>query len=121
MTKTRIFNEIEVAEPFASVSSGCKTSCSPGREQKATLHYVLSGAGEIQLIDHPSIKVAAGAVVLIPATMKHSLHGEKGGTELLPKCKPAMLGLAHHVGTDPASDRLQVLCGRVSIGLRGSR
>ena len=121
MDQDWIFDEIEVAaEPFAFCELGPQDKLFLPREQKATLHYVLSGAGEIQLIDHPSIRVAAGAVVLIPATMKHSLHGEKGGTELLPKCKPAMLGLAHHVGTGSASDRLQVLCGRVSIGLRGS-
>ncbi|MCE7917381.1 MAG: AraC family transcriptional regulator, partial [Nitrosomonas sp. PRO5] len=121
MDQDWIFDEIDViAEPFAFCELGPQDKLFLPREQKATLHYVLSGVGEIQLPDHPPISIAAGDVVLIPAIMKHSLHGEKGGTVLLPTCKPAILGLEHHIGGGATSDRLQILCGRVSIGLRGA-
>lgn len=121
MDQDWIFDEIDVvAEPFAFCELGPQDKLFLPREQKATLHYILSGIGEIRLSDHPQIGVAAGDVVLIPAIMKHSLHGEKGGTILLPTCKPAALGLEHHVGRGAKSDRLQILCGRVSIGLRGA-
>lgn len=119
MEQDWIFDEIEVsAEPFAFCEVGPRDKLFLPREEKAVLHYVLSGTGEIRIADHPTIAIAAGAVVLIPAMMKHSLHGEGGGTGFLSTCQPAALGLAHHLSSDSASDTLQILCGRVSVGLR---
>jgi AraC-like DNA-binding protein len=116
-----VFDALELsAEPFALCALGPRDTLALPRERKATLHYVLAGRGEVVIANRPPVIVEAGAVVLVPALLKHALHGRQGGAARLSVCQPAALGLARHAVGDVQGDCLEVLCGRISLGLRGA-
>ncbi|MEX3007675.1 helix-turn-helix domain-containing protein [Hoeflea sp. TYP-13] len=118
-----VFNEMEIeADPFALCELNGRCDLGLGRLSGATLHYILSGHGEIILHDRPSIGVEQGSLVLIPALHSHTLRnfGEPG--QPIPKCRPAELSLAQHLQGDPSSrpgTKLLAICSRVNVGLRG--
>jgi AraC-like DNA-binding protein len=71
----------------------------------------------------PPIAVRRGSLVLVPATLSHTLRGFGGDGDPIPDCHPAELGLSLHLleADDGATDgALLALCGQVSIGIRGT-
>lgn len=123
MSYEHIFNELEITtEPFALCELRGASDLGLGQEASATLHYILAGEGEISIRNHPSIKVKAGTLVLIPALHRHSLRSFGALTDPIPSCKPAELKLAHLMKGSENADtgQLIALCTHVKIGLRGA-
>lgn len=122
MSYEHIFNELEITtNPFALCELRGECNLGLGREPTATLHYVLSGMGEITLRGRPPVQVARGSIVLIPAMQSHILRSFGGSSDPIPTCRPAELDLARLLKTsaDASGDQLTALCTHVTIGLRG--
>lgn len=95
------------------------------RSQYASLHYVLSGRGTVHIAGLSPAPVGEGDLVLVPAALSHTLDADDGAYVSLANCRPAVLGLQHHlIGTDGAestsSAALVVLCAHLTLGLRGA-
>ncbi len=120
-----IFDELEIrTDPFALCELRGACDLGLGRDASATLHYILSGEGEISIRGRPPLKVARGSLVLIPALQSHVLHSFGSVHDPLPDCKPAALRLAHllkvSVNATPQSGQLTALCAHVGVSLRGA-
>lgn len=124
MSYEHIFNELEIStDPFALCELRGECNLGLGREPTATLHYVLSGEGEITLRGRNPVKISRGSLVLIPAMQSHSLRSFGDSSDPIPACRPAELNLARLLqSSDHASNgQLTALCSHITIGLRGAR
>jgi AraC-like DNA-binding protein len=122
MKYNHIFDELEIsANPFALCELRGTCDLGLGRDASATLHYILSGEGEISLRGRDPLKVSRGMLIFIPALQSHSLHSFGSLNDPIPECKPAALKLASLMASaEPAeSGQLTALCAHVSVGLRG--
>ncbi len=124
MSYEHIFNELEIStDPFAlcELRGACKLGL--GREPTATLHYVLSGTGEITLRGRNPVKISRGSLVLIPAMQSHSLRSFGDNSDPFPACRPAELDLARllHSAEHASKGQLTALCSHITIGLRGAK
>jgi len=124
MTYEHIFNELEIGtNPFALCELRGACDLGLGRDASATLHYVLSGEGEITLRGRSSVRVARGSLVLVPALQSHTLRSFGRPSEPVPDCKPAELNLARLISdanqNGSQDGQLTALCSHVSVGLRG--
>lgn len=115
----RILSELDIeAEPFALCALEGACSLGMGRAQAATLHYVLGGQGRLSFQGKPPIELQPGRLVLVPASLHHSLHNHGLGQIGLPACKPAGLDLEEHVARGEGSGNMVVLCSTIRLGLR---
>lgn len=122
MKYDHIFNELEIStDPFALCELRGACDLGLGRDASATLHYILSGEGEISLHARPPIQVSRGMLVFIPALQSHALHSFGGREDPVPECKPAALKLASLMNGSELTDggQLTALCAHVTVGLRG--
>lgn len=122
MSYEHIFNELEITTaPFALCELRGDCNLELGREPTATLHYILSGKGEITLRGRNPVEVARGSLVLIPAMQSHALHSFGGSSDPIPVCRSAELDLARHLKSNghASNGQLTALCSQVTIGLRG--
>ncbi|MEP3347463.1 MAG: helix-turn-helix domain-containing protein [Litoreibacter sp.] len=122
MTYEHIFNELDITvDPFALCELRGECNLGLGYEPRATLHYVLSGRGEILVRGRKPVQVARGSIVLIPALQNHSLRSFGDDFDPLPTCRPAELDLARLLKTseNAPNGQLAALCTNVTIGLRG--
>lgn len=122
MTYEHIFNELEITtDPFALCELRGECNLGLGRVPTATLHYILSGEGEITLRGRNPVQITLGSLVLVPALQSHALHSFGDSADPIPACRPAELDLARHLkATDHGSNaQLTALCSHVTIGLRG--
>jgi len=117
-----IFNEMEIsAAPFALCELNGRCDLNLNRQSFATLHYVLSGAGEIAFPNAPKIKIDRGTFVLIPAFQPHTLKSYGDTVSPTPDCQPAELDLINFIRGDAlqnSSTKLLAVCSRVKVGLR---
>jgi len=117
----RVLSELEVsAEPFALCQLEGICSMGLARRSEPSLHYVLSGSGALTLHGHDAVPLFPGALVLVPACVRHSLINDGSGPTTLPACEPAGLNLRHHGLRGDGRGALMVLCSTVSLGLRGT-
>jgi AraC-like DNA-binding protein/quercetin dioxygenase-like cupin family protein len=107
------------SEPFALCELAPHGRLPMAAGPSATLHYVLSGAGEFAVTGRTPIALETGALVLVPAGLRHSLTGKAGAPVTLAACQPATVGLRHY-RSGAAGEGIAVLCGRVTLGLRGA-
>ena len=122
MRYDHIFDELEIkTDPFALCELNGACSLGLGRDASATLHYILSGDGEITFKSRPPLKVARGSLVFIPALQKHSLNNFGTGGDPFPDCKPAEMNLSRLMaGTcETQAGQMTALCAHVGVGLRG--
>ncbi len=122
MKYDHIFDELEIStNPFALCELRGTCDLGLGRDASATLHYILSGEGEISLRARAPIKVSRGMLVFIPALQSHALHSFGRRDDPVPDCKPAALRLASLMAGSEQTDsgQLTALCAHVSVGLRG--
>ncbi len=123
MNFDHIFDELEIkTEPFAICELRGACNLGLGRDASTTLHYILSGEGQITLKARAPLKVSRGSLVLIPALQSHSLHSFGAtGDPPVPECKPAALNLGHLMTTSDCGEdgQLIALCSHVDVGLRG--
>lgn len=125
MTYEHVFDELEIStEPFALCELRGACDLGLGGDTATTLHYILSGEGEISIRGHPPVRVRAGNLVLIPALQSHALHSFGETTDPLPQCEPAALKLAHVLkhgdGEQAGKSQLTALCSHINVGLRGA-
>lgn len=117
-----IFNEMEIsAAPFALCELNGRCDLNLHRQSFATLHYVLSGHGEIIFPNDSPIEISRGALVLIPAFQTHTLrsYGDIGSPT--PDCQPAELDLINFIRGDDklkSETKLLAVCSEVKVGLR---
>ena len=112
--------QIEAA-PFALCELNGKGDLGLGQDSTATLHYVLSGRGEILVSGQPNLPVSRGTLVLVPALRSHVLRSFGEGTDPLPHCRPAGLNLVHLVHRQTADDSgggLVAICAHISLSLQ---
>ena len=124
MSFEHVLDQMEIsADPFALCVLHGQCSLALKGLSSATLHYVLAGRGELVCPGRPPIAVRRGSMVLVPAALSHTLRGFGGDDDPVPDCRPAELDLALHFrgSDDDALDgKLLALCGRISIGVRGT-
>ena len=110
-----VFNEMEIsAAPFALCELNGRCDLNLNRQSFATLHYVLSGAGEIAFPNAPKIKVDRGTFVLIPAFQPHTLKSYGDTVSPTPDCQPAELDLINFKIMNMYSFITAVIC---SLGM----
>lgn len=115
----RILSELDIAaEPFALCALEGACSLGMGRVPGATLHYVLGGQGRLSFQGLAPIDLHPGRLVLVPASLHHSLHNHGLGQIGLPACKPAGLDLEEHVARGEGRGNMVVLCSTIRLGLR---
>ena len=123
MSFEHIFDEMDIdANPFALCELQGKCDLGMSRQPFATLHYVLSGEGEIRFQGQSSATLARGSLVLVPAMEPHILRSFGKSGNPIPQCRPAELDLVRlHKLTDEtkSSDRLIAICARIRVGMRG--
>lgn len=94
------------------------------RTDMATLHYVLSGTGQLHVRGQKARMVTKGDLILVPAGQSHSLGAADGKFVTFAACRPASLGLTHHRTGESGEGRsgtgLAVLCAHVTLGLSGA-
>jgi len=75
MNFEHIFDQLEITtDPFAVCELKGQCDLDIGRDANVSLHYILSGVGALMIHDHPTIEVAPGSLVLIPALHSHVLR-----------------------------------------------
>lgn len=117
----RILNTLEIsAEPFALCALEGICSMGLGRNPRTTLHYVLGGRGVLSVQGAEPLVLAPGHLVLVPASLSHSLNNRGGAQAGLAACRPAGLDLEAHVARGEGEGVMVVLCASVSLGLRGT-
>jgi AraC-like DNA-binding protein len=124
MTFEHILNELEIlTDPFALCELRGESNLGLGRVATATLHYILSGNGEISLRGRKPVPVARGSLILVPAMQSHGLHSFGDSIDPTPSCRPAELNLAQHLQSSKTNPNSQLtsLCAHVTIGLRGAK
>ena len=110
MKYDHIFDELEIStDPFALCELRGTCDLGLGRDASATLHYILSGEGEISLRAQEPIKVSRGMLVFIPALQNHALRSFGSKNDPVPECKPAALKLASFMAGTQQMDRGQLL------------
>lgn len=122
MSYDHILDELEITtDPFALCELKGECDLGLGRDASATLHYILSGEGEIMLHGRAALRVERGTLVLIPALQNHSLRSYGTVRDPLPDCKPAALNLARLLAEDQngQNGQMTALCAHVTVGLRG--
>ena len=122
MNYEHIFDKLEISpEPFAVCELKGACNLDLGRDATATLHYILTGHGRLQIRDRPEIPIQPGTLILVPALQRHSLHSAACNHKPVPECKPAELELRHLLKTSDigsSSSELIALCAHVRVGLR---
>jgi len=118
-----VFDELEITtEPFALCELRGACNLGLGQDASATLHYILSGAGEISFRSRAPFPVSRGTLVLIPALQSHNLRCFGCSGDPAPDCKPAALYLSRLMAQGDAADadtQLTALCAHMRVGLRG--
>ena len=118
-----IFDELEITTaPFALCELRGACNLGLGQDASATLHYILSGAGEISFRSRAPFPVSRGTLVLIPALQSHNLRCFGCAGDPAPDCKPAALNLARLMAkgeTGDADAQMTALCTHIRVGLRG--
>ena len=121
-----IFEALEIdADPFALCQLNGAADLGLGRKPQATLHYFLSGQGEVTVFRKGKFTVGPGSLLLIPSCQSHDLRSFGALSDPIPKCNTSGLQLAQLIAgeEDPegaGGDQMMVLCARLSIGLRGA-
>jgi len=121
-----IFEALEIdASPFALCQLNGAADLGLGRLPQATLHYVLSGHGEVTVFRRGVFSVGPGSLLLIPSCQSHDLRSFGTLSDPIPKCNTSGLHLARMMAGDndsqvTGSNQMLVLCARLSIGLRGA-
>lgn len=108
------------AEPFAVCQLHGRCELGLDKGPSATLHYVLSGCGEIVLSGQAAMKIQRGSLVLIPALSSHVLRSFGELSDPIPVCRPTGLELAHLIQGEPehGGGQLVAICSRISLSLR---
>lgn len=119
-----LFDHLEIeTDPFAVCELRGACDLGLGQNANATLHYILSGDGVLEIRDAPDIPIAPGTFALIPALQRHALRSFGGHSDPIPKCNPAELRLRHLAeGSqgDAEGGQITALCAHVRVGLRGA-
>lgn len=121
-----IFEALEIdADPFALCQMHGAADLGLGRLPQATLHYVLSGHGEVSVFGKGVYPVEPGSLLLVPSCQSHDVRSFGKLSNPIPQCDPAGLRLASKIAGDAdgqgtGKDQMLVLCVRLSIGLRGA-
>ncbi len=118
-----VLDSLEIgAEPFAlcELHGSCRMGLD--RDAGATMHYVLEGRGALVISGFGKFQLSPGTLVFIPAGRDHTLVGQsdemRRGAGMT--CEAAALRLAHLVVGDEAAGRMLVVCGRITMGIRGT-
>jgi len=118
----RILSELEIrAEPFALCALEGACSLGLGRNSGATLHYVMEGTGALTFPSRPPLPLSPGRLVLVPASVRHSLHNDGKGPTTVPACLPAGLDFEEHLARGDGVGKMLVLCSTLFLSLRNTQ
>ncbi|KAE9628273.1 helix-turn-helix domain-containing protein [Parasedimentitalea maritima] len=117
-----ILDQMQIeATPFALCELNGKGDLGLGQDSTATLHYILSGRGEIRIPGQLNLPVSRGTLVLVPALRSHVLHSYGEDIDPLPQCRPAGLNLVHLVHKQDGRDLhggLVAICAHINLSLK---
>jgi AraC-like DNA-binding protein len=119
-----LFENLDITvHPFLLCCAEDETTLSLGPRDEATIHYVLGGTGTLRFEGFPPMDVEAGAMVVAPTGMKHTLKGTGDPSQMpqfLRQCQPLDAGL-EELGTkvQDLKDGIAVACGTVDVIYRG--
>jgi len=121
MSFEHVFDQLEIStHPFAVCELRGKCDMDIGQEANVSLHYILTGEGELTIQGGPAIQVSPGSLVLVPALQSHALHSYGIANESFLKCDSPELKLPHMLKTDHTGDgQVTALCSHLQVGLRG--
>ena len=116
-------DQLEVgSEPFAlcELQGACRLGLD--RDAGATLHYVLEGRGALVVSGFGRLPLSPGTLVFVPVGRAHSLICEPDPltTPSGMTCEAAALRLAHLVEGSGEAGRMLVVCGRITLGVKGT-
>ncbi len=124
MNYDELLDRIDIfPDPFAVCELRGRCDLGLGQDTGATLHYILSGRGEIVLPGRSDIPVQKGSLILIPGMHRHTLRSVGETTHPTPDCRPAELQLRRLLKTQPGTEakaQVTALCAHVRVGLRGA-
>jgi len=101
MSFEHVFDQLEIStHPFAVCELRGKCDMDIGQEANVSLHYILTGEGELTIQGGPAIQVSPGSLVLVPALQSHALHSYGIANESFLKCDSPELKLPHMLKTD---------------------
>jgi AraC-like DNA-binding protein len=113
--------EIDV-EPFALCEVRGKGRLDVGRRKEAILHYVLAGAGQLEIGEGETISLLTGTVLIVPRRLPHRLEAVETAAAPavpLPKCAPLGAGCQRLQAGDGETGIL-VACGSLRATYRGT-
>ncbi len=124
MNYEHIFDQLEIStDPFALCELHGKCDLNVGRDSNVSLHYILTGEGELAIQGIAPIKVKPGSLVLIPALKSHALRSYGVESDAHFQCAPPELKLHHFLKVEKESDdigQVIALCAHLRVGLRGA-
>lgn len=101
-------------EPFALCEVRGNSNMEMGRQDRATLHYVIAGEGVFSIASWPDIAVRAGTILIVPPAVSHNLQALDGAENILPRCRPLERDWAvHRAGEGPSG--ILVACGQLKV------
>ncbi|MBU4530735.1 MAG: AraC family transcriptional regulator [Hoeflea sp.] len=111
--------------PFSLCELAPRSRLDMPRSQWVSLHYILEGAGTLEMSGHQPLQLSKGDLALIPAAQYHWLTSSQGTYLNHAVCKPAGLGLGsvRQSSSDPDGSQkvgLVVLCAHLTVGFRGA-
>ena len=111
--------------PFSLCELAPRSRLDMPRSQMVSLHYILDGAGMLEMSGHRPRPMTKGDLALVPAAQYHWLTSSPGTYLSHAVCKPASLGLDSVRQTTADADGAQrvglvVLCAHLTVGFRGA-
>ena len=119
-----LFENLDITvHPFLLCCAEDETTLSLGPRDEATIHYVLGGTGTLSFEGFPPMDVEAGAMIVAPTGMKHTLKGTGDPSKMpqyLRQCQPLDAGLEElGAKVQDLKDGIAVACGTVDVVYRG--
>lgn len=111
--------------PFSLCELEPRSRLDMPRSQLVSLHYILDGAGTMEMPGQRPRALSKGDLALIPAAQHHWLTSSPGTYLSQAVCKPASIGLdsVRQASADTdgsAKVGLVVLCAHLTVGFRGA-
>ncbi|MCZ6862704.1 MAG: AraC family transcriptional regulator [Alphaproteobacteria bacterium] len=113
LTLDRVLDGLVVdVQPFALCEVRGDGQLEMDCQDRATLHYVISGEGVFRISGWPDVSARAGTVLIVPPTATHRLRAFGGEKKFMPHCRPLDRDWAvRRAGQGPSG--ILVACGRV--------
>lgn len=105
-------------EPFALCEVRGSGLLNMGSFGRATLHYVIAGAGQFRIGHDQIVRVGPGSLLVVPAAAPHWLTSDAADGPVLPLCTPPGADWRHR-RSGAGESGIIVACARIHAAFRG--